>query len=386
MNQNHFRGLVLLLLAAAVAHATAAAAATERIPATTQETAQASIQDRLNRVSTRLLSGNLPAADAVRELKAILAVDPRLADAHLLLGVAYRMVGSPDLTGEIKAEFQQALALNPKLVQARYFLAHVYLDLGRPEQARREMEAALAQAPGQPQLLALLGEAERQAGNPARSRDLNRTALEADASFDEARYYLALALFDLGQREDAVRELERVVRSGPKVVDPYLSLGEAHLDAGRVDEALASLEQGSRIDPSRPEVRVQLARAYRLKGMLVRAEQQLKLARPASSATMGASLYQHQRVEFDFYVEQGLLRLQQKQFQAAADAFRKVLDMDPNHGPTHRHLAEVYLSQGSYKRAAEHAARAATLGAPLPEATERLLQQKLRGQDAGPGK
>jgi tetratricopeptide (TPR) repeat protein len=384
MNQNHFRGLVLLLLAAAVAHATAAAA--ERIPATTQEIAQASIQDRLNRVSTRLLSGNLPAADAVRELKAILAVDPRLADAHLLLGVAYRIVGSPDLTGEIKAEFQQALALNPKLVQARYFLAHVYLDLGRPEQARREMEAALAQAPGQPQLLALLGEAERQAGNPARSRDLNRTALEADASFDEARYYLALALFDLGQREDAVRELERVVRSGPKVVDPYLSLGEAHLEAGRVDEALASLEQGSRIDPSRPEVRVQLARAYRLKGMLVRAEQQLKLARPASGATMGASLFQHQRVEFDFYVEQGLLRLQQKQFQAAADAFRKVLDMDPNHGPTHRHLAEVYLSQGSYKRAAEHAARAATLGAPLPEATERLLQQKLRGQDAGPGK
>lgn len=386
MNQNHFRGLVLLLLAAAVAHATAVAAATERIPATTQETAQASIRDRLNRISTRLLSGNLPAADAVRELKAILAVDPRLADAHLLLGVAYRMVGSPDLTGEIKAEFQQALALNPKLVQARYFLAHVYLDLGRPEQARREMEAALAQAPGQPQLLALLGEAERQAGNPTRSRDLNRTALEADASFDEARYYLALALFDLGQREDAVRELERVVRSGPKVVDPYLSLGEAHLEAGRVDEALASLEQGSRIDPSRPEVRVQLARAYRLKGMLVRAEQQLKLARPASSATMGASLFQHQRVEFDFYVEQGLLRLQQKQFQAAADAFRKVLDMDPNHGPTHRHLAEVYLSQGSYKRAAEHAARAATLGAPLPEATERLLQQKLRGQDAGPGK
>jgi len=151
-------------------------------------------------------------------------------------------------------------------------------------------------------------------------------------------------------------------------------------------EALASLEQGSRIDPSRPEVRVQLARAYRLKGMLVRAEQQLKLARPASGATMGASLFQHQRVEFDFYVEQGLLRLQQKQFQAAADAFRKVLDMDPNHGPAHRHLAEVYLSQGSYKRAAEHAARAATLGAPLPEATERLLQQKLRGQDAGPGK
>ena len=385
MNQNHFRGLVLLL-AAAGAHATAAAAATERIPATTQETARASIQERLNRVSARLLSGNLPAADAVRELKAILAVDPRLADAHLLLGVAYRMIGSPDLTGEIKAEFQQALALNPNLVQARYFLAHVYLDLGRPEQARREMEAALAQAPGQPQLLALLGEAERQAGNPGRSRDLNRTALEADASFGEARYYLALALFDLGQREDAVRELERVVQSGPKVVDPYLSLGEAHLEAGRVDAALASLEQGSRIDPSRPEVRVQLARAYRLKGMLARAEQQLKLARPAGSATMGASLYQHQRVEFDYYVEQGLLRLQQKQFQAAVDAFRKVLDMDPNHGPTHRHLAEVYLSLGSYKRAAEHAARAATLGAPLPEATERLLQQKLRGQGAGPAR
>ena len=36
----------------------------------------------------------------------------------------------------------------------------------------------------------------------------------ADAGFAQARYYLALALFDLGQRDEAIGELEQVVAAG----------------------------------------------------------------------------------------------------------------------------------------------------------------------------
>ena len=50
-------------------------------------------------------------------------------------------------------------------------------------------------------------------------------------------------------------------------------------------------------------------------------------------------------------MELGLLRLQQGQLAAAVSAFRKVLEIDPDHGPTNRHLAEVYLRQGQYSRA-----------------------------------
>ena len=57
------------------------------------------------------------------------------------------------------------------------------------------------------------------------------------------------------------------------------------------------------MDPSRPEGHVQLARAYRLKGLLNDAARELKLAAPGTSGTL-AALYQN--VEVDYYLEEGL--------------------------------------------------------------------------------
>ena len=134
----------------------------------------------------------------------------------------------------------------------------------------------------------MLGEAERQLKNPQRSVELTRQALQPDESFAEARYYLGLALFDLGRRDEAIKELERVVQSGPKVSDAYFSLGAAYLEAGRFDEAIATLSQGTRVDPSRPDLRIQLTRAYRSKGLLDKADAQLTLAMPRATASLAS--------------------------------------------------------------------------------------------------
>jgi tetratricopeptide (TPR) repeat protein len=345
------------------------------------DAAKPSVQGRLNRVQAGLLSGTVRLPEAIQELKAILAVDPGSAEAHLLLGIAYRGMGSADLMGETVAEFRQALALNPDFVPARFYLANTYLELGRPARAREELEAALTKAPGQPQFLALLGEAERQLGNPLRAVEVNRQALQADPSFAQARYYLGLALFDLGQRAEAIQELERVVQSAPKMVDPHINLGSAYLEAGRLDDALETLLQGTRVDPSRPELRILLSRAYRSKGLLAKADEQLKFSMPQQNVTIASPVYE--QVKSDLYLEQGLLRLQQRQLDAAAAAFQKLLAIDPDHGPGNRSLADVYLLQGFYTLAFEHAARAEKLGFPLPEDKRKLLQQKLPKKDGG---
>ena len=341
---------------------------------------QPSIRERLNRVGPIVFSGPDHIKEAIQELKEILALEPNSAEAHLLLGLAYRTAGSPEMIAEAKAELVQAASLDPSFVPARFYLGSMYLEQGRPAQAKEEMESALTQAPGRPQFLAILGEAERQLKNPKRSAELNRQALQADDSFAQARYYLALALFDLQQREEAVRELERIVSSGAKVVEPYLSLGTAYIDAGRTDAALQTLRQGLQIDPRRPDVRIQLARAFRLKGQFIQAREQLKLAAPANAPAPG-STYSQQQVDTDLSLETGLLELQQGRLAAAAAALSNVLKMDPDQGPANRALAEVYLLQGAYKRSAEYAARAEKLGFPLPDAKRNLLEEKLRGKE-----
>lgn len=308
-------------------------------PASAGQTLPApTVQDKLNRVGADLFSAAPHAAEAIQQLKAILAADPGLAEGHMLLGIAYRAQGSPELLGEAVAELRQAIALKPSLALARLTLARVYLDMARATRAREELEAALEQVPGQPQLLSLLGETERRLGNASRSVELNRQALQADATFPQARYYLGLALLDLRQPTDAIQEMQLAVQSGVNAPEAYAGLGAAYLEAGQVNDALIALREAARLDPSRPETHIQLSRAYRSKGRLTDAAKELTLATPSGRAGLNA-LYHD--VQVSFYMEEGLLRLQQGRLEAAAESFQRVLDIDSSYEPAKRQLAEV---------------------------------------------
>jgi tetratricopeptide (TPR) repeat protein len=296
----------------------------------------------------------------------------------MLLGIAYRGLGSPELLSEAVAELRQGIALNPGYVPARFYLAYIYLDIGRPQRARDEMEAALQQSPGNPQLLALEGEAERQLKNLPRAIDLAQQSLKIDPSSAEARYYLGLALFDSGKRAEAIKELEQVVASGQGTPDAYLSLGTVYVDAGRFDDAVKTLARGTSIAPSRADLHIQLARAYRSAGLLDKAAEQLRLARPKPGSPLAPSEFRQQQLEFDLAIEQGVLDLQRGQLASATAAFKKALTMDPANGEANRSLARIYLRQGSYATAAQYASRAEKAGASLSAEERKQLQDGLR--------
>jgi len=340
-------------------------------------------QDALPRVRADLFSSAPHFQDDVRVLKEILAAKPESVEAHVLLGMAYRGLGTQEMLAEAVAEFRQAIELDPGFAPARFFLAHVYLDLGRPNRAKEELEAALEKAPGNAQFMASLGEAERQLKNPRKAIEVLRQALDADPSLAEAHYYLGLALFDAGQITEAVKELEQVVKSGAGRPEAYLALGTAYIEATRLDEAVAALTQGTKLDPARADLRIQLARAYRLKGQLDKAEIEINRARPKPNTALAASLTEHQQLEFDLYSEQGMIKMKRGQYVAATEAFKKVLAMDPNHGPTNNHVAEAYLQQGLFKLASEHAGRAAKAGFPLPDSEQQLIRAGLAGKKPG---
>lgn len=374
------RGALSPWLGCAIVFLFAGAATIQAVPQNPPPPAAASITERLARVRADLFAGAPHLSDDIKELMAILASDPSSADAHLLLGVAYRTDGSPDMIPDAKAEFQQALDRDPQLVPARFFLAQTYFDLGRFEKARDELTAALARMPAQPLFLALLGEAERQMGNPQRSVDLNRQALQSDATFAQARFYLGRALIDLHQRDAGIQEFETVVRGGTQAPDVLLALGSAYVDAGRIADAIPLLDQVTRVAPADSGTRIVLARAYRLEGALEKADQQLAIAEPPEQAKQPTGAYQ--KLMVDLNVERGQVRLQQKRLADAATALRAAIDMDPASAAAHRYLAEVLLRQGQYKSSLEHATQAGKLGMPLPDDLRKTLDEKLRGKAA----
>lgn len=337
---------------------------------------KASIDAQLKRVATEIFAGTNHVDENIAELKTILAQDPRSAQGHMLLGIAYRTKGSPDLMGEAAGELRQAIQLDPSLAPARLYLAHLYLDLARPERAKAELQTGLEQMPGQPQFLALLGEAERQLGDARGALESTSKALEASPDSAEARYYHGLALYDLGRHDEAIDELEHVVKGAGPRPEVYSSLGSAYLAAGRLDQAIASLTEAIKLDPARPEPMIFLARAYRLKGEPGKAEAPLAQVRSmvGSIAVSGGD----QQIQRDLYLEEGLLRLQSKQLEAAARSLRKVVDLDSSYGPGHRYLAEVYIRQGLFTKARDQAVRAEKLGSPLPADLQKTLDEKLQ--------
>jgi Tfp pilus assembly protein PilF len=259
-------------------------------------------EQRLSEVAKDLFSPAASVDADITQLKAVLAADPKSAQAHMLLGLAYRTKGSTDLMGEAVGELRQAIDLDPSLVPARVYLAHLYLDLGRPERAQDELQAALTQLPGQPQLQALLAECQRQLGKPDAALELTQQALKADPSMAEARYYEGQALYDLKRRDEAIQAFEQAIKDGGRRPEVYGSLGKALLDAGRVDEAIVSLTEAVKLDPSRPEPMLPLARAYRLKGQLARADAALKTVR-SLVGTSGLSVAD-QQVQRDLSFEE----------------------------------------------------------------------------------
>jgi tetratricopeptide (TPR) repeat protein len=334
--------------------------------------APSSTPERLARIRDGLFTGRTPPDQSVREVKAILAENPNSAEAHLVLGVAYRALGGQEFVSEAVAEFRQAAALDPKLVEARIYLAHTYRDLGRLEPARQELEAANTALPNNAQILALLGDVERQMGHSDRALELIGQALEVEPKFAQARYYRGMAYFDVGKTKEAIADWEEVLKSGARVADVFLSLGRAYIEAERYADAAEILSQGTHVDSARPDMRLYLARAFRLTGDLAKAEEQLAVALPERAPT----LLDAQQTAFDVDLELGLLKLAQRKPDAAIEALKRILTADPNDGPANRAIAEAYLMKKSYLLAAQHATRAEKAGLPLPPELKKQLQNR----------
>jgi tetratricopeptide (TPR) repeat protein len=221
------------------------------------------------------------------------------------------------------------------------------------------------------QFTALLADAERQVGNPTRALDLARQVLAADASASEARYYAAMALLSLDRRPEAIKELEQLVAAGVTPVNVVSSLGTAYLDEGQIGDATRVLGLAVQAAPQRPDLHVLLGRAHRLAGRLSEGERELALALPPGANRQASAFYES--VEADVHLETGLIRLAQSQLDAAVVELRAALDLRPSHGPTHRHLAAVYLRQEQRDLAAAHAAAARDAGEALPDSLAALL-------------
>jgi putative PEP-CTERM system TPR-repeat lipoprotein len=256
--------------------------------------ARASSLDPKNRVtltnSARLeiAAGRIGAAEGI--LKQILEADPTNAPAQLELAALALQQGK---TGEALAGLEQLAKRDPKSIEARLALARVHLIGKKPEQAEKEVAAALAVAPDKGAVQNAAGSLYMQFGRMDAALAAFRAAVAADPSNVSYLVSQAQAETTLGQTEAARTTAARALAAEPTHIPAVALNALLDVQAQRPDAALARIDTLKKLRPSDPAV---LALEGDVLLTLKRYEQAAAVLEQASagraSARLAVKLYQ----------------------------------------------------------------------------------------------
>ena len=167
-----------------------------------------------------------------------LTLDPDLAEAHLARG---RLLWTPSNHfphDKAIQEYRRALALNPNLDEARNQLALVYGHVGLLDEARHELEEALAINPSNNLARFRIGEILLfQTKYEQALTALRNVPKEANPAL--VGHQTVLALFNLGRKEEASATLEQFLKDYPEANKGLLTSLQAMLAASAGQERSA---------------------------------------------------------------------------------------------------------------------------------------------------
>jgi tetratricopeptide (TPR) repeat protein len=296
----------------------------------------------LYRLALVLYRSGSPAA-AIDPLTRALARNEAFAEAHYLLGLAYR--DSHKLEAAVGA-LEQAIRIAPSLVAAREELADLYRVLGRAEDEAAQLQALAARDDQIERRIAVaLAEARRQ----QYGRALELLAAEAQRSPSDSRVHLALGRVHLRMGEDrddltavarALADLERALGGSARRSQGLALYGRALYLAGEEENAERILRDAITTSPVHPPAFEYLADVSERLGHFAAARDALlDLDALEGSTTAGAARARRaQRI--------GLLSLRAGEPAAAAVYLQQAVAAGLENVPTLAALARARLAAG----------------------------------------
>ena len=175
--------------------------------------------------------------EAIKALERAIELDSQNADLHFLLIQAHHL----------NHDFERALAMAettrvqfPELARG-YLQVGMQLDnMGRFQEARTQLEAALAR----------------------------------DSKLFEARILLGQVLLKLGLPEESIAEFRAVLSQDPDLIHAYAGIGKALIQLKRYEETAALMEKAVRTDSRLASIHLYLSQAYRALGKLAEAKEE----------------------------------------------------------------------------------------------------------------
>jgi|GEM_PF-3693450 len=224
------------------------AIASGQMEATTQAVAADSPEAML--YTGALLYAGKRYEEAITALRGALGKDPKLADAHLLLGLIYLQREFPEQAEE---EFASALKLDPKRVEGHVGLGATHLRLKEYDRAEASIRQALALSPKEAKAYELLGDLHVAQGNYDEAMAAYQTSIQHSPRNPGAHLGLATCYRTKKVYHQAVAEYQETLKVSPDSIEAHIGLGACYYADGDHDRAEEELRRALNLDPSRQD-------------------------------------------------------------------------------------------------------------------------------------
>ena len=297
-----------------------------------------------------LLLEKQPAA-AVAALRRAVELLPSQSRPRYLLGLAQERSG--DFSGAAES-FAGATRLDPKDLDSLTRLGQVLLRLGKSADAEGKFRAALELQPNSPEALQGLAQSLDQQKKP-QAVDAYRNYLAAEPDDKAARLRLVHLLVEQQKYDEAVAENAKDNAGQPATVDDLKLRADIEINQKKLDEAITTLRRAIALAPNDAQLHGGLGRIYLEKRQFADAEKELKAAleldrnnlaywKDLSSTYYLAGNCQAALAALDVigkakaggagtWFIRALCYDKLSQVQPALDAYRKFLELDENKNP-----------------------------------------------------
>jgi len=297
-----------------------------------------------------LLLQSDPAA-AVEPLRQAVNLLPSQSRPRFLLGLAQEQSG--DLSGAI-ASFDGAAHLDPQSLDALSHLAAILLKTGHPAQAEEKLRLALQRDPKSvPSLLGLAQILDTQKSPEAIQAYKNYLAVQPQDN--AARGRLVHLLIDQKDYDGALAEIDRNSAGQAPNADSLRLRADILVGQKKTDEAIAAIKQAITLAPNDPDLHGGLGRLFLQTRDFSNAQKELKAALrlnpksavywkdlastdylagnyPEALACLDAAAKLETPLAGSWFLR-ALCYDKLVQVQPALDAYRKFLELDKNQNP-----------------------------------------------------